>query len=691
MDIQISNESFSTLDAIIDLADRNSTTLGFLPKAAFEEASRKKRILTALNSSNELQGYLYYSIAPTKMEVSIVHLCVQESARGKGVSRKLFEALKRYTEKDGYRRIRVHCRRDYEYATKMWLNLGFIAVGEKPGRSKEGSILTIWSFDYGIPSLFSYNNNETNRHRVAIDANIFFELQKVSAIDTTSHALLADWLVEHIELCITSELNNEINRATTAEKRRLGHQFANTFKTLQGNDEEFQSAKKKLLQIYKNKQTESFLSDIRQLARVVASNTYFFITQDEELLKKSDEVFDKLNVRIIRPADFIIQQDSLIREVEYQPRRLGGSRINVAKDDSYQTDQIAKSFLDPSGEKKSQFIAKWQSLRSNPHQIDVSVVREDDNNLLALFAYDHTKPDIFSVPLFRIIDSPISSTLAHYLISRTIRDSLAHQCELTVITDNYLSETILGLLPRHGFFQTEDKLTWEKRNIPLIGQIEDILKTSSVDNLFSNYSNNITLPEKLALEQALWPAKFTDLDIPTFIVSIKPVWAMNLFDPELGRQEMFGANPTLIFNTENVYYRSHRPSVLTAPARVLWYVNHSDNYTNIQAIRACSYIDEVEIDLPETLYKKYRRLGVYERKNVMDVAKHKVDQPIMAFKFSRTENFDHPITRQELRTLWKNRLGKNFHNQAPLKIDNEMFLSIYEIGFPESRTRITNV
>ena len=60
----------------------------------------------------------------------------------------------------------------------MWPRLRFHAMGERRGRAKDGSTLTIWWLDHGHPDLFSSLRAEQLEAKlvVAIDANIFFDL-----------------------------------------------------------------------------------------------------------------------------------------------------------------------------------------------------------------------------------------------------------------------------------------------------------------------------------------------------------------------------------------------------------------------------------------------------------------------------------------------------------------------------------
>jgi hypothetical protein len=104
------------------------------------------------------------------------------------------------------------------------------------------------------------------------------------------------------------------------------------------------------------------------------------------------------------------------------------------------------------------------------------------------------------------------------------------------------------------------------------------------------------------------------------------------------------------------------------------------------AIRACSYIDEVVVDTPKPLFSRFQRLGVFQWKDVYTVAKNNIHQEIMAFRFSRTETFDHYVDRDTLNALWLEVTGEGFHPpQSPRSIPKELFFEIYKAGFGNRR------
>ena len=80
------------------LGRKNSATLGFMPEGGFEDHARNKCIIIA-HDSKTLAGYLMFRIVSRFSRISIVHLCVSEEYRGKGVSTALLNALKNKYEK----------------------------------------------------------------------------------------------------------------------------------------------------------------------------------------------------------------------------------------------------------------------------------------------------------------------------------------------------------------------------------------------------------------------------------------------------------------------------------------------------------------------------------------------------------------------------------------------------------------
>lgn len=137
--IEETDSNSQYLEKIIQLGDANSATLGFLPYGAFRRLADEGRILTCIAPRVGCVGYLLYGIS--NYRVKLTHLCVDEMWRGKGIAKALIRHLREKTHH--LYGILASCRRDYNL-DGMWASLGFCAAHERPGRSKDGTILTEW-------------------------------------------------------------------------------------------------------------------------------------------------------------------------------------------------------------------------------------------------------------------------------------------------------------------------------------------------------------------------------------------------------------------------------------------------------------------------------------------------------------------------------------------------------------------
>ena len=77
---------------------------------------------------------------------------------------------------------------------------------------------------------------------------------------------------------------------------------------------------------------------------------------------------------------------------------------------------------------------------------------------------------------------------------------------------------------------------------------------------------------------------------------------------------------------------------------------------------------------PKELYTRYRHLGVYAWKHVLETADGNLEHPVMAFRFSRTERFARPITLAQLQQIGMPQ------PQNPRRITAEQFAAIYKLG-----------
>ena len=136
----ISRLTTADLDAVDELMKSDRRTLGFLTKEALHDHLEKGSVLGARTGDGCLTDYLLYAAYQDRFRIA--QLCVSKEFRNRGIARRLLEVLR--DSATTQKIIRLRCRRDFA-AHNMWPRLGFVALGETPGRSREAHPLTLWN------------------------------------------------------------------------------------------------------------------------------------------------------------------------------------------------------------------------------------------------------------------------------------------------------------------------------------------------------------------------------------------------------------------------------------------------------------------------------------------------------------------------------------------------------------------
>ncbi|MEA5574179.1 GNAT family N-acetyltransferase [Calothrix sp. UHCC 0171] len=689
------------LETVRKLWRANSKTLGNFPKGAFEEHAARRQILVALDSEGSCVGYLLYR--RSRDWFAIAHLCIDPDCRGKGVAKQLVEHLKQITTSS--RGIKLKCRRDYNLQG-MWSSFGFIPTLDVEAKAKNKK-LTIWVLEHNPLPLFSTIIQQQLESKLCamIAPDIFCDLyteENTENIDSgEENILLADWVQTELNLCINDEIFNQINRIDNIQERDSQRYFAQSFTCLPCNNHRLEDNLNLLQKIIR---INNFIIDeynLRYLARSITSESHVFLTRDKQLLDLADVIYEQFRLSVIYPEELILQMDELRDKPDYQPIRLSGTSLEEIQVKSGQEDVLANYFYNSTiPENKAEFQQQLRRYLAEPDKFECVVVREKDN-LLALIVYGRQKKQELEIPILRVGNHNLSSTLARHIIFKSILKSASEQRHFTRITDPYLEDAVTEAIQEDAFVKVLNG--WLKANLSVVKTSSELSEyiTSLVSNFGEEYNfirelannlNNETLvidaQSAVDIERFLFPAKITDSEIPTFIIPIQPRWASCLFDEHLANQMLpldgFGAKPELAFNREAVYYRSVKNDRgLNSPCRILWYVSETQHegkgkgFQNVGHIRACSYVDEVIIGKPKELYQRFQRLGVYKLSNVENIPKDKKSGNIMAIRFSDTELFNNPVSYQELQQV----LNKNnLLLVSPNEINKESFIRLYNLG-----------
>ena len=136
-------------------------------------------------------------------------------------------------------------------------------------------------------------------------------------------------------------------------------------------------------------------------------------------------------------------------------------------------------------------------------------------------------------------------------------------------------------------------------------------------------------------------------------------------------------NPSVLLRWDNVYYRrkTHH-NILKPPARILWYVSG-----NTGQIVAVSHLDAVEMGTPKVLFKKFKKFGILEWKDIFDMCDGDPSKEIMVLKFSHTFPFRKPVSLNAIRRVFEEH-ENNLVLQSPSKIRAEIFHELFRMGYP---------
>ncbi|MCX7016241.1 MAG: GNAT family N-acetyltransferase [Candidatus Sumerlaeota bacterium] len=676
---------------VIRLADSNSTTLGFMPNGAFQEHAEKRRILLALDESSTLLGYLLFRVSTA--ETTIVHLCVDSRFRGTGIARALVKRLKTLSKDSPG--IGLKCRRDYE-ASRMWPKFGFVAREDTPGRAAEGSELTKWWFDHGHPTLFSYAAEENLEQKTAVivDSCVFFAHQDpTDEGHKESNALWADWLRDEIAVHVTSEVYNDIDRQDDLGKRDQNKKTASDW-VHPASDRGFEPFFERMKEIFPSMSSEQDLSDLRHLARTLALSIKFFITRDGSLLKLQDRLEDEFGLHVLTPSDFVTHLDELRREDEYEPVRIAGTyTIQRQRVRSGQERELARHFLcSEEGEPLSRFSSRYREILQKPSERACYVYVRNDDQPAALMGLDRSRREEIAIPLLRVSAPPFAPTLIRHLLSKAILDATAEGARFLLVKEAYRGPLIASAAVEAGFIRAgehwvkllagdscksallADRLKAFAERHPEYGNPYDEVRRMLGLAIETGRSESFS-----ELEHALWPTKILDAPIQTCIVPIEPEWAEGLFDENLARQTIFGAqDEQLAMNRENVYYRyPGNPRDFPVPARILWYVKGTSRYTGCKRIRACSRLNEVIVDDAKQVFRRFQRLGIYQWDNVRAIAQKNARGQVMAMRFDDTELLRNPLDLDVAKQIIEE-CQIPFNNfQSPLKVSSECFEKLY--------------
>ena len=538
MKINISQLTPADLNAVDELMKRYSQWLGFLPREALQSYLKKGTVLGATTDDGQLVGYLLYAACYDYFRIT--HLCVLEEYQHQGIAKRLVNDLKGLTGTQKV--IKLNCRRDFP-ANNLWHKLGFVALDEKPGRSKERHLLTIWHFMLAPEDQLQLFQAETSDETldIVIDAQIFFDFYEPDSEKTKpSKALLADFLVDSLNLWITDELLNEINRNDDTKQREKARNRAHNFFQVEADPhlvEDFDKLLRKFLPSDKPSQE----SDIRQLAKAAASSVNTFVTRDRNLLKKSKEIADYTGLEVLDPVNLIIQLHELSERQSYSPNRIAGLNLCWHRLESKDLASLPfDSFLEHQ-ETIGRFRQKLDALIAQPNSYECELL-QSGNEIIALRVLTSSSDKILTTPLARVAFSANRSLFGRFLIADTVSKAVEKDLEMVEFEASALTSSLIPDLLEMGFIKCNG--SFMRFCFSRYLDRQEVL--SAISELGPESTSNYESMSSLELERCCSPLDLAGTNQRYFLIPIRPGYAMSLIDRQQSANDLFGGNPHVL-------------------------------------------------------------------------------------------------------------------------------------------------
>ena len=644
---------------------RNSRTLGFLPKKALHYYLENDGVLGKIADNGDVVGYLLY--AEYENRFRIVHLCVSDDFRLNNTAKELVNALKDKATTQKY--ITLRCRRDFP-AHEIWPRLGFFALAEKEGRSRAGRILVQWYFTLSQADQLDLFQEKTSNDAldVVIDAQVLFHLDE-SRNDRTipSKELYENYSEHSFFLQITEETYNEIDRSKYPDRRRRSRDIANRFPTVEYKRELVAGFEESLKNVL-SKRTKSDISDIRQLAITASSENQIFVTEDNSILRKSDDILRLTGLQILTPSELIHQYETTRNRLHRQVQIVGND-LSWERIPSDLSRFPYERFL-RYRERKGRFGEKLQSFLSRPTQFECRLLRSGANTLALRIVKSGSSSSV--IHLGRVAQCDEQELLESFLVADTVRSAVKEGIDTVTISKDSFTPHFVKICQQIGFRECNKELmkfcfTKSMTRDEILSAISD--SHPDMADLFNAISDR-------HLEELCSPVDLATDSGNYFLIPIKPYYAMSLTDRSEPRDDLYGGESRTLLRWDNVYYRSNTSHKTLKPlSRILWYVSAPR-----QEIIAVSRLDHVETGAPGVLFKRYKKFGILDWPEIYRLCKEDTSRKIMALQFSHTFPLRQAIPLNTIRKVYHED-GNGLSLQSASKITVSTFRKLYHIGF----------
>ncbi len=644
--------------AVLGLAKKHSGTLGFLPDSAFEDRLRRGTLPIA-RLEGDVVGYCLYDL-PRTGYIKLVHVCVDETARGRSVGKALIDAaVDRNPTAIG---VLAYCRRDYQGLDRFWLAAGLTPRGEKAGRAVKGSILSTWWRPLGALDLIEEAALSAGLPLVAYDTNVVSDLYASAEVERpdreSSQGLLAGWLQAAITPVVSPRVDFELNAIDDRPERELQRERSQELIRLRSDQTGLSDLRSRVGE--EALRTDPSLDDdLCHVADAIAAGASYLVTNDENLIRVVNRILPDVSpLRIVRPHRLVAEILERLERPVFQSHLIESVDIEWRPAAEWPVEELVPRFVTNETHERAGELTRRIRAALSQHPQSTRVLATPDGRALALVA-ESGDEHALTAAVLRVARGATSGTIALQLARhlRVIaRDSGLHQVR---VTDPHPGPVCVEALVQDGY-EKEDGFV-----ATLIDRVAD-----KSDFLEPDLSAPAEAHAVREAERRYWPLVLVRTEVPTFLIPVKPGYAELLFGIDRGALWL-DRKRALGLSREHVYYSGSGRALPPADARILWYVT-SDNSGSVRQVMAYSRSMGCQRLTPEDAHGANSQVGVFTLRHVKGAAGK--DGMVTVVRFEDTEILAHPVGGSELSDLMALRGVKHpilsFRSVSPALFDD---------------------
>lgn len=338
---------YSTL--VQEQGDSERDVLGFLPRSAYSEAAAQGKLYVATAEAaggEHYAGHLLYGGRFPHLRVFQLYTLPQ--FRGRHIGRQLIDTFVSDAESQYYITISARVAADLD-ANEFWERMGFRTIRTVAGGATRGRQINLRQRELDTPTLFSVpemkrvttlpRHGRNERPIFALDVNVFLDVIKDRPRAEYAKRLLTASMSGMLRLFVAREFVDELARAVRQQSPDPVVQLAMTLPQFTGVPEPMMATLKTELGaiIFPNRATTGNLrqrdkSDLTHLATMIYHGASGFVTSDESILGKRNDLQCRYTIEVLGPAELAeIYLPSQWTPAQVQAESLEGALIEVAE------------------------------------------------------------------------------------------------------------------------------------------------------------------------------------------------------------------------------------------------------------------------------------------------------------------------------------------------------------------------